>query len=332
MVKILSFKTPYHREMGLLAKLWESLNYLDRFTKTFLVIFIGIIVTMPIITTQLFDLRQRAEQEDISQSTPNDILIKYKTGALEKNKKQLRNKYEITVSEEIKELNAERNHIKSLNKKSQIIEEIKQEKIVEYVEPNYIGKVQITKQENQINQNEDYFGPEINIANPVPLAILDTGTNYLLKTVKGYNFVNNNDNVTDSNGTGTFFTKAITSVNKEIPIIPIKVGDTTDKIYFWNLARGVVFAANQGAKIILITAGADNDSQILQEAINYAYGKNAIIVSAAGDLGYRGISSPAKLNNALAVGSLLTSGGRPEWSAVGPELDFVTKGVNINGH
>lgn len=70
-----------------------------------------------------------------------------------------------------------------------------------------------------------------------------------------------------------------------------------------NVAKGIKEAADSGAKVISLSLGASNGGTALQQAIQYAWNKGAVIVAAAGNTGTTAPNYPAYYENVIAVAS-----------------------------
>jgi thermitase len=259
-----------------------------------------------------------------------------------------------------------------------IIEVYQKTNLFEYVEPNYIGKTlgflqtipndtYLNRQWSHINDGSFMLSPskinadidtdlawDITQGDPnLIVAILDSGLKldhpeFAGRIVAGYDFVNNDTDPTDDNGHGTNVAGiALASGNNAIgyagvnwnsKIMSCKIVDSKGfgQESWW--ADAIYFAVDNGAKVINLSAGNENVSRLLENAIDYAFDSNVSVVVSVGNQNSH-IRYPAKYKNAIAVGStnpddtrsspfvLGTVGG----SNFGPELDFVAPGNYILG-
>jgi beta propeller repeat protein len=95
-----------------------------------------------------------------------------------------------------------------------------------------------------------------------------------------------------------------------------------------DVANGIYYAANKGAKIISMSFGFTANSSIVANALNYAYSKGAVLVAASGNSAQNGnpVIYPAALDNVLAVGATNKSGTRSSFSSYGSYVDVVAPG------
>jgi subtilisin family serine protease len=179
------------------------------------------------------------------------------------------------------------------------------------------------------------------------VAVVDSGVksdheDLVGKVVPGYNFLNNNTDTNDVAGHGTIvsgvigsFTnnrKGVASLGWNTKMMPIKVINQNNRLSYSNGARAIMYAADNGAKVINNSWGGTSDSTNLQNAVNYAVNRGVTVVASAGNTGCNGdscIKFPARYNNVLAVGSSNTIDQRSSFSNAGPQLDVVAPGESI---
>lgn len=103
-----------------------------------------------------------------------------------------------------------------------------------------------------------------------------------------------------------------------------------------NGARSIVYAADNGAKIINCSWGGDGTSQVIDDAIAYAQQKGVLIIAAAGNSGRNTDKAPhvpstSKLENIISVGAVDGHKGKRAWfSNYGAEtVDIAAPGFEI---
>jgi hypothetical protein len=139
----------------------------------------------------------------------------------------------------------------------------------------------------------------------VTVAIIDTGIDathqdlQAINLVPGYNFITNAPIVgrvnSDDNGHGTLVAGVlaatanngigIAGTNWQVSVMPLKALDNSGKGDSAVVSQSIIWAADHGAKIINLSLGGvgfDHDTT-LANAISYAFNKNIVIVSAAGN-------------------------------------------------
>ncbi|MFM7788279.1 MAG: S8 family serine peptidase, partial [Microcystis panniformis] len=111
--------------------------------------------------------------------------------------------------------------------------------------------------------------------------------------VEGYDFVNDRSNAEDDNGHGTHVAGTIAqSTNNnygvagiayKAKIMPLKVLSGTGGGTVGDIAEAIRFAVDNKADVINMSLGGGGETQVMKEAIEYAYSKGVVIVAAAGN-------------------------------------------------
>jgi len=180
------------------------------------------------------------------------------------------------------------------------------------------------------------------------IAVVDTGVNGAHedlkgRTVAGYNAITNASiaagAASDDNGHGSMVAGiAAANTNNGLGVagvawtgrvMPVKALDSQGSGYDSDIARGVVWAADHGAKVINLSLGGPDDDTVLHDAVKYAVGKGAVVVVAAGNGGNNTPEYPAAYPEALAVGATDAAGNIADFSTWGDWVDLAAPGVNI---
>ncbi len=223
---------------------------------------------------------------------------------------------------------------------------------VRYAEPNYLAFIAdtIPSDPNWIlqyglisiraPQGWDYSTG----SSAVTIAIIDSGVDLnhpdlVGKIVAGYDFVNNDAIAQDDNGHGTHVAGiaaasanngyGVVGVSWGARIMPVKVLNAGGGGSFADVADGIIWAADHGAQVINLSLGGASSSTVLQDAVNYAYGKGVILIAAAGNTGSGTVLYPARYPNVIAVGAVDNTNNHTGFSNFGPELDLVAPGASI---
>ncbi|MEU5566830.1 type VII secretion-associated serine protease mycosin [Micromonospora musae] len=100
------------------------------------------------------------------------------------------------------------------------------------------------------------------------------------------------------------------------------------------LARGIRYAADQGAKVINLSLAGPLDNKYVRAAVAHARAKDALVVAAVGNL-QEGTAAqpsyPANYEGVLGVGAVDQSGIRLAGSQIGPYVDLVAPGAGVLG-
>ncbi|MBK1789095.1 type VII secretion-associated serine protease mycosin [Prauserella sp. ASG 168] len=101
------------------------------------------------------------------------------------------------------------------------------------------------------------------------------------------------------------------------------------------LARGIWYAADQGAKVINLSLAGTVDDRFVRDAVAYARSKDALVIAAAGNAQEDTLpgepSYPAGYEGVLGVGAVEENGQRLGNSQIGPQVDLVAPGGAVLG-
>ena len=111
-------------------------------------------------------------------------------------------------------------------------------------------------------------------------------------------------------------------------VMPVKVLDQYGNGWYSDIAAGIVFAADNGAKIINLSLGGAAASPTLCRAAAYAHQKGALLVAAAGNAG-AAVLYPAACDGVLAVAATDRADQRASFSNYGSQVDLAAPGVDI---
>jgi subtilisin family serine protease len=173
---------------------------------------------------------------------------------------------------------------------------------------------------------------------------------------RGWNFVNKTNNpqagTTQTNGidaishgtsvaglagAATNNNIGVASYNWNTKIIPLEALNDNGEGTTSSVIAAIYYAVDNGASIINLSLGGPDTDPALQAAIDYAYGKNIVVIAAAGNCGSAGDAGcgglpapymmyPALSNHVIAVGATDSTDTRASFSSYGPGLDVVAPG------
>jgi LPXTG-site transpeptidase (sortase) family protein len=95
------------------------------------------------------------------------------------------------------------------------------------------------------------------------------------------------------------------------------------------VAKGIIWAADNGAQIINLSLGGASSSITLENAVNYALAQGVILVAATGNAWTTPIYYPARYAGVIAVGATDSLNQRANFSNYGNEIDLVAPGTWI---
>jgi len=166
----------------------------------------------------------------------------------------------------------------------------------------------------------------------VTVAVLDTGINkdnqdLADRVVAEVNF-SNSATSDDVYGHGTHMAGTIAAIAPGCRLMNVKVADDTGKCEPSVVARGIVWAVDHGAKVINLSL-AMGASPNLEDAVNYAWSRGAVLIAAAGNKGTSEPSYPAYYENCLAVAGTNENNTLALLSSYGAWVDVAAPGFNI---
>src|SRR2546427_9831544 len=182
-------------------------------------------------------------------------------------------------------------------------------------------------------------------AGSATIAVLDTGVDSSQpdlagRLVPGYSaFTGSNPN-SDPNGHGTWLASiAAASTDNSVGIagvaysgagiMPVQVIDSTGAGQDSDIITGVVWAADHGADVILMGFSNPGYSQNLQDAIDYAWSKGAVLVAATGNEGSSAPTYPAGDANVMGVSATDSNDVLWPGSNYGSNTFIAAPGVDI---
>lgn len=231
--------------------------------------------------------------------------------------------------------------------------ELRANSAVRYAEPDYRTAFHMVPNDVAYNQQwapakiDAPMAWEITTGSPsIVLAILDTGidlTNpeFAGRILPGYNFIAGNTNVQDDHGHGTHVAGiAAASGNNGVgiagmawttSIMSVKVLSSSGGGYVSDLISGLDWAREHGAKVINVSLGTSQPSQLLEEAVKRAVDAGILVVASAGNTGSgtNAASYPAAYAGVIAVGATDSSDKRASYSTTGSYVSISAPGSAI---
>ncbi len=170
------------------------------------------------------------------------------------------------------------------------------------------------------------------------------GMDFVGGTLSGSTYVNDANGPIDDEGHGSLTASVfagasnnglgVAAVNWNAKVMAVKVLDTEGVGTFLDVANGIRYAAQNGAKVINMSLGAQGVTSdfATDEAISYATSRGSVLVGASGNDGSAStISYPAINPNVIAVGATDGNDNRASYSNAGPQLSVVAPGNGIAG-
>jgi subtilisin family serine protease len=178
----------------------------------------------------------------------------------------------------------------------------------------------------------------------IVVAILDSGISpahpdLAGQLLPGYDFVWGDTNTADDFGHGTAVAGVVAAAgNNDLGVagvayscslLPVKVMDTSGTASYSCVAEGIRYAVDQGARIINLSIAGDSPSSTLQDAVNYAWSNNVVIVAAAGNYANTTPQYPAACDHVVAVAATEPDDSLAAFSSFGSYVSLCAPGDNI---
>ena len=96
-----------------------------------------------------------------------------------------------------------------------------------------------------------------------------------------------------------------------------------------DIAEAIIYSADKGARVINLSLGAHESSSTLQQAVQYAIGRGALVVAAAGNSGTDAPFYPAAYGEAVAVSATTHNDMLADFSNYGSYIDLAAPGQAI---
>jgi subtilisin family serine protease len=179
----------------------------------------------------------------------------------------------------------------------------------------------------------------------VTVAIVDSGVlgnheDLAGSVLSGADFVGSGNGWNDQLGHGTHVAGVIaahasnglgiTGAAPGVKILPVRVLDGGGSGQSSDVAAGIIYAADHGARVINLSLGGTNPDAGTHAAIQYAVSKGSVVLAAAGNSGEQGSPKiyPGAFPEVIAVGAVDSHNQRASFSNVGDYVDVVAPGVD----
>jgi thermitase len=318
-------------------------------------LWIILLVISIVLTTAVYGAPLSTAEETLlagASYVPGRIVVKFKEGSSLASLAQVHARYNAVVKEEIPQIGVQVLSVPPGEVEAKIAA-FRADPRVELAEPDYIAQV-------AYEPNDPYYGDgtqwgpqkvfasqawDLSTGDPnVIVAIVDSGADpnhpdLAGKLVTGYNFMNSSTNTTDDHGHGTHVAGivaaatdngvGIAGVAFNSQIMPLKVYDKSTDAWYSRIANAIIYAADNGAKVINLSLGNYPSSGYLQYAVNYAWDAGCVLVGAAGNNNCSDPFYPAAYDNVIGVAATDQSDVKASWSNWGAHISVAAPGVSI---
>jgi subtilisin family serine protease len=185
-------------------------------------------------------------------------------------------------------------------------------------------------------------------ATDVVVAVLDTGVDLNhpdlrpnLLTERGYDFLDDAPSPQDDESHGTAVAGIIGAVGNNhegvsgiawhVKLLPIKALNSQGRGPDSVMVKAILYAADNGARIINISSTGTRYSAALETAVQYAQDKGAVVVAAAGNTGNsdNAVNYPAAFDGVLAVAAIDDHDQLAAFSQRQPYVSLAAPGVDV---
>ena len=182
----------------------------------------------------------------------------------------------------------------------------------------------------------------------VTVAVIDTGVrsshpDLSGNVLSGIDYVAPGTSANDESGHGTHVagiiaakynnSRGIAGFAPSAKILPVRVLDRNGSGSAANVAKGIIFAADRGARVINLSLGSTQNSTAMQSAVAHAISKNSLVVAAAGNRGCGLLGAPteypAAYSGVVGVGAVTQSIQKSSSSSCGSWVDVAAPGQSI---
>ena len=288
-------------------------------------------------------------QEEKGAHAKGEVVVKFKSGK-SLNEKQLE-KFGADDLEESEVVDSKIKVLKVGNVEA-VVKALNNNPNVEYAEPNYLFEA--TWSPNDTYYSGYQYGPQntdteaawdITRGNSSQeIAIIDSGVDYNHpdlddKTIKGYDFVDNDYDPMDLNNHGTHVAgtaaaetnngAGVAGMAPETKILAVRALDANGSGSLNDIADAIRYSADEGAEVINLSLGCNCDTQTLEDAVDYAWNQGSVVIAAAGNDGVSTTFEPASYDNVIAVGAVDSNNNKASFSNYGTWVDVTAPGVDI---
>lgn len=284
-----------------------------------------------------------------------EVMVRFRKGITDEEIGKILKNLGATVIEKNEKLNIYRLQIPKDLPVSEFIERHGKDENLPLIEPNFIAS---SLAADSIAPNDPSFSSQwalskigadlawkVTTGKPeVIVAVLDTGIEMTHpdlrnKVLPGIDIVNGDLDPSDDHGHGTHVAGIIAAETNNAlgiaglswnsPLLPVKVITASGEGAYSDLIDGIVYAANNGARVINLSIGGYSYSQVLGDAVEYAHGKGAVLVAAGGNEDSNDPIYPAAYPNVIGVSA--TDPADQIWgpSNQGSYIKLSGPGVNI---
>lgn len=174
---------------------------------------------------------------------------------------------------------------------------------------------------------------------------VDDDGNGFVDDIRGWDFVNNDNNPYDDHWHGTHCAGTVGAVGDNrigvvgvapnVTLMPIKVLDSSGSGSFGDVIAAIEYCELMGVDITSNSYGGSQDAgSLVEAAFDAAKEAGVLHIAAAGNSGNSSgtgdsVEYPAKYDSVVGVAATTSSDGRASFSSTGPDVDLAAPGTGI---
>lgn len=279
-----------------------------------------------------------------------ELLIQPKAGVSEEKIKAIFHSHHAATEEELEAI-----RVKQIRVPEQALESVKaaleNNPHFNFVEYNYIAEAGF--EPNDYYYQSQWHLPKISAplawdlasgSADVPIAVIDSGVDPVhpdlaAKLIPGYNCIQENSDTHDVLGHGTAVAgtasaasnnvEGVAGVAWEATVMPLVVLNADNWATYSDIAQAITYAADHHVRVMNISIGGSSSSSTLQNAVNYAWSKGAVIVACAQNYATSAPYYPAACDHVLAISATTSSDILASFSNYGSWIDVAAPGTSI---
>ncbi|MFF2482002.1 S8 family peptidase [Paenibacillus sp. NPDC058071] len=223
----------------------------------------------------------------------------------------------------------------------------------EYVEPHYLYMTNESIPNDALYKQYQWNLPSIKTelgwdvskgSDQVTVAVLDTGVqldhpDLKGKLIQGMNIVDTAAKPSDDVGHGTHVAgivgatvnngEGVAGLSWYNKVMPVKVLDSSGAGSTYSVAQGLIWATDNGAKVINMSLGNYAQADFLHDAIKYAYDHDVVLIAASGNDNTERPGFPAAYPEVFAVAATDANKKKASFSNYGDYIDVAAPGDSI---
>jgi subtilisin family serine protease len=230
-----------------------------------------------------------------------------------------------------------------------VIERLRADPRFEFVEPDTVATIDYT-QPNDTQYSKQWIWPKTTTdiawdrtkgSASMVVAVVDSGVNTTHpdlqgKLTAGIDYVDNDNDPNDALGHGTNVAGVVAANTNNgagvasgcwsCKIMPVRVVDANEGTSAATMAKGLQYAADNGAKVITMSISTTPNNSTLQTAVDYVLGKGVVLVTSAGNNAYGDQKWPAASPNVIGVAATDKNDKLASYSNFGSHVKIAAPG------